>query len=1331
MTVGSTSARHSAGRGRATGAPRHRTTIAQRDRLAGPLRSYGPAVAIVAVQQIAFPAPSGIVVRGLVVGGLTALIALGMALVYRANRIINFAQADLGLAPTILAFLLLDQSGLPYPVAVLAGLAAAVALGAATERVVIRRFSRSPRLLVTIATIGLSQVLVAAGMLLPRLWDLDLIAGRIAPPVDATRAIGSIVFDANDLLGLVVTPILILAVGGFLRRSDTGTAIRASADSSDRASLLGVPVDRLQTLVWSVAGLLAFAAVFLRSGILDLPTGTALGFGVLLRALVALLLGRLTDLPGVTSAAVALGVLEMGIGWNHGSSVIDPFLGLVVVAALVWRRREVGRLDRADATAWRAADEVRPVPDRLATVPAARAARWGVTGLVAAVAVALPAVLGVDQQFKAAALLIYAVLGLSLVLLSGWGGIVSLGQIAFFAVGAAVTGLAVGEWQADLFGALVVAMVVGAVVATVVGVPAVRLRGLYLAITTFAFALATTSYLLNDDYFGWVPTDRLERAPLLGGFDVASETAVYYLALAVLVAVMAGMRGIRSSRFGRALVALRDNEPAAESYGVDPVRARLTAFALSGAVAALAGGLFVHHERAFDPASYSPIENLVVLTMVVVGGMTSLAGAVLGALFLFGGRWFLAPEWQFLASGAGVLVVLLAAPGGIAGLAFRGRDRWLRAVAARHGLTVPGYGAAPADAVTATAGSAGCPPTAGAGDGGPPGGGAVGNGTPGRGDRDAPSGDRVAPGVRGPAGDRDAADDRPASCDPPGGDALLAVRDLEVGYGGVPVLFGVDLVVREGEAVALLGTNGAGKSTLLRAVSGVVPPAAGTVTFAGSDLTGMRPHEIAARGIVQMPGGAGIFPSLTIDENLRVAGWLHRRDVAGREAALARVRGLFPVLADRAGERAGNLSGGQQQMLALAMVVLMRPRLVMIDELSLGLAPAVVSELLHFMDDLRAEGTTLVVVEQSINVALEIADRAVFLERGQVRFSGPAADLLDRPDLVRSVFLGAAARPASSVEDGTPPEAGAAAAPRSAARAGAEGAAPASPGAGNGNGDGDGHADGGPPVLRACELAVSFGGVHAVDGVSFDVGQREIVGVIGPNGAGKSTLFDLLGGALPAARGQVELAGEDVTGRRAAARARRGLGRSFQDARLFPALTVDEAVAVAVERWVPAGDPLSAAFHLPNALDSEAAVRRRVDELVDLLGLGDHRSLFVRELSTGTRRIVDLACLLAHRPHVVLLDEPASGIAQREVEQLAPLIRRVRDETGASLVVVEHDLPLVREVADRVVAMDQGRVLADGAPADVLADPAVVAAYVGSDERAVHRSGPATRADER
>jgi branched-chain amino acid transport system permease protein len=1253
MTVGSTSALRGAYSGGRTGVTGRAEGRDRRDQLGRLARSLGPAIAVLALQQIAFPAPSGIVVRGLVVGGLTALIALGMALVYRANRIINFAQADLGLAPTILTFLLLDEAGVPYPVAVLVGLLAAVALGAVTERVVIRRFARSPRLLVTIATIGLSQVLVAAAVLLPRLWDLDIVAGRIAPPLDATWQIGGINFDANDLSGLIVTPLLILAVSVFLRHSDAGTAIRASADSADRAALLGVPVARLQTLVWSLAGFLAFAAVFLRSGILDVPSGSALGFGVLLRALVALLLGRLTDLTGVTAAAVALGVLEMGIGWNHDPSVIDPILGVIVIVALIWRRREVGRIDLADAAAWRAADEVRPVPRSLAATTRARLIRLGTLAVIGTGAVALPAVLSVDQQFKAAAMLIYAVLGLSLVLLSGWGGIVSLGQIAFFAIGAAVTGLAVGEWGADLIAGLVVAMVVGAAAAALLGVPALRLRGLYLAITTFAFSLATTSYLLSDEHFGWVPNQRIERAPLLGGFDVSSETAVYYLALVVLVVAMAGLRGIRTGRFGRALVGLRDNEPAAESYAVDPLRVRLAAFALSGAVAALAGGLFVHHERAFDPSSYGPIENLVVLTMVVVGGMTSLAGAVLGALFLFGARWFLEPGWQFLASGIGVLIVLLVAPGGLAGLAYQIRDSWLRAVASRAGLTVAGFAA-------------------------------------------QEPGQARAPGV-------DAAPGRPAPApdgEPPSapGDVLLDVADLEAGYGGVPVLHAVDLAVHRGESVALLGTNGAGKSTLLRSISGLVPPAAGSVTFDGASVTGLAPHQVAARGIVQMPGGAGTFPSLTVAENLRVAGWLRRRAPSALADDLARVRTLFPVLDERSDELAGNLSGGQQQMLALAMAVVTRPRLLMIDELSLGLAPAVVGELLRFVDHLRDEGTTLLVVEQSVNVALELADRAVFLERGEVRFSGPAGDLLDRPDLLRSVFLGAAA--------GSAAVASAATVGASPAEATAE---PRSKG---------------EPALRAVGLSVSFGGVHAVDDVSFDVTPREIVGLIGPNGAGKTTVFNLLGGALAPSAGRVVLAGDDVTRLRAPQRARRGLGRSFQDARLFPSLTVDETIGLALERWVRVGDPLSAAFHMPGAVDSEAAIGRRVDELVELLGLGDYRGLFVRELSTGTRRVLDLACLLAHRPRVVLLDEPAAGIAQREVEQLAPLIRRIRDETDASLVVVEHDLPLVRAVADRVLAMDQGRLLADGPPDAVLADPAVVAAYIGDDDRAAQRSRP-------
>jgi branched-chain amino acid transport system ATP-binding protein len=254
-------------------------------------------------------------------------------------------------------------------------------------------------------------------------------------------------------------------------------------------------------------------------------------------------------------------------------------------------------------------------------------------------------------------------------------------------------------------------------------------------------------------------------------------------------------------------------------------------------------------------------------------------------------------------------------------------------------------------------------------------------------------------------------------------------------------------------------------------------------------------------------------------------------------------------------------------------------------------------------------------------------------------------------------------------------------------------------------------------------LSVTFGGIRAVSDASFDVWPSEIVGVIGPNGAGKTTIFDLISGFTPLDAGQIVLNGRNITELNSAARAAVGLGRSFQDARLFPELTVTETLAVAQERFVGSRSVVVAALHLPMVVDSEQHVAMRVDELIDLMGLGDYRHKFVRELSTGTRRVVDLACLVAHRPAVILLDEPTSGIAQREVEALAPVIRRLRDEMGASLVIVEHDIPFVSEVSDRLLALEQGQVIATGPPADVLAHPDVVESYLGTSGAAITRSG--------
>jgi branched-chain amino acid transport system ATP-binding protein len=236
-------------------------------------------------------------------------------------------------------------------------------------------------------------------------------------------------------------------------------------------------------------------------------------------------------------------------------------------------------------------------------------------------------------------------------------------------------------------------------------------------------------------------------------------------------------------------------------------------------------------------------------------------------------------------------------------------------------------------------------------------------------------------------------------------DEMLICSKVNVAYDSTQVLFGVDFTVREGELVALLGTNGAGKSTLLKTISGLVHPIGGSIFFDGEDITFHDPEETAELGIIQMPGGKSVFPSLTVQENIDMAGWLYTKDQAHIRSATDHVFDLFPVLKQRLNQQAGSLSGGEQQMLSLGQALISKPRLLMIDELSLGLAPVVVQQLLQIVTDIHAAGATIILVEQSVNVALTVAKHAYFMEKGQIRFDGPTSELLGRADILRSVFL--------------------------------------------------------------------------------------------------------------------------------------------------------------------------------------------------------------------------------------------------------------------------------------------------------------------------------------
>src|SRR5437588_8535831 len=316
------------------------------------------------------------------------------------------------------------------------------------------------------------------------------------------------------------------------------------------------------------------------------------------------------------------------------------------------------------------------------------------------------------------------------------------------------------------------------------------------------------------------------------------------------------------------------------------------------------------------------------------------------------------------------------------------------------------------------------------------------------------------------------------------------------------------------------------------------------------------------------------------------------------------------------------------------------------------------------------------------------------MEKGQVRFEGATSDLLHRDDVLRSVFL----ERANKSLDNEPKA-------RTRARAAATEVVSRK------------------PVLEVHGLTKPFGGINAVTDVSFTVHDNEILGLIGPNGAGKLRAFDVSPRHLPNNGGPLVLRGQDITSWAPEKRAAIGLGRSFQDARIFPSLTVAENIALGLERHIEVRDHVSALFGTHAMRESETDVAFTVDDLIELMGLGAFRDKFVAELSTGSRRIVDLAMSIAHDPTVLLLDEPSSGIAQKETEALGPLLRRIRDETDCAMLVIEHDMPLITSLSESILALDLGAVLVQAPPAEVLGDSRVVAAYLGNDISSINRSG--------
>jgi branched-chain amino acid transport system permease protein len=666
-----------------------------------------PLLLMYALADALWHPPMSFVLEGVIAGLLTSLLAAGIVIVYRANRIVNFAQAELGAVPANFALLLIAARHWNYFLATAVGLAAAILLGVLVEFLFLRRFFKAPRLIATVATIGIAQILLGVSLFLPR-WIGTTNEFKLPNELSLSFHVGVTNFSGNEILVLIVVPIVLAALVGFFRFSAIGTALRATAESADRAALLGIPVRRLQSVLWAIVGVLAYVTLFLRNGVIGASVTQALDPSVLLAALGAAVIGRLERLPTTVLASVGLGIVSEAVFYRWDNDAARPVvITLIIAVALIVQRSDIGsRLRSAAISTWQTTREIRPIPAELRREPAVIATQVALATVVAAAVVAVPIFLPENRVSQIATMGIYGMIGIGLVMLTGWAGQVSLGQMAVAGMAGAAAGWFCTNFTDPVIGGTIVAMLIGgvagAIVTAAIGMPTLRVRGLTFAVMSLAFALVTSKYLLNTGYSPlqhWLPdwfqaSGQIPRPSVLsiGGHNLISletDTRFYWMVLAVLLVVIYAARGLRSSRTGRVLIGVRENERAAEAYSVNARRTLLLAFAISGFVTGVAGALLQLQQQSISVVLYDPTAGLQVFAMVVVGGLGSIGGAVLGAIYVYGAQYFLPAEWGFLSTGVGMLLVLLLMPGGLGAALGDARDAGLRWYARRRGIRVP------------------------------------------------------------------------------------------------------------------------------------------------------------------------------------------------------------------------------------------------------------------------------------------------------------------------------------------------------------------------------------------------------------------------------------------------------------------------------------------------------------------------------------------------------------------------------------------------------------------------------------------------------------------
>lgn len=687
------------------------TSLLPKGRMRGPSIAVLVALVTLIYTQILLPGtggaegtPAAMLFLGLVHGCLISLTAASLVLVYRTLRIINFAQTAIGTAGAVLLFDFVRYTSMPFPIAFALAVALGGLVGVVFDLIFGRRFFRAPRLVLTVVTIAAAEFISSTAnsvRYLPFFPRPDArAAGELNAPITKYLPLRGMQFEVGGfplkfsfehVFAIEMSLLMLFGLFLFFRFTRAGVAVRAMAENTERASLLGISVGGLSTTVWVAAGLLSAASVSMTGMISGPGFATGIAPGILLPALAAAVIGRLRSIPITVVAAILISVIrqatENSLGQNEQLADIVLF-AMVVVGFLVVREKR-GRSEAGVELSWDASEERRPIPTELGKLGVVRNTRAILVVVGLAALGVFPYIASVGAVTLGAGIALGAITVLSLVVLTGWAGQVSLGQMGFVAVGAVIGGDLTAKLHIPFWFAVPIAAALTGVVAVLVGLPALRIKGLFLGVATFAFTVAVHSAVSNDRYFGGLMPKDVDR-PTLFFLNFQDERSMYFLCVACLVLALVIVNNLRKSRVGRIMIAVRENEANLQTFGVRATRTKLLAFGISGALAGFAGAVYVHQLRGMDADVFGAAQSVEMFVYAVIGGINSPVGALLGSAYgELIRRYFLTNQVLITIAYLMPLVVLYAAPGGIVALITNVRDAFLRIIAQRRGLVVP------------------------------------------------------------------------------------------------------------------------------------------------------------------------------------------------------------------------------------------------------------------------------------------------------------------------------------------------------------------------------------------------------------------------------------------------------------------------------------------------------------------------------------------------------------------------------------------------------------------------------------------------------------------